>query len=180
MSYSKRILKRMRGHPREWGPQEHAKAAANLADLAPSQLPVRSVQPLPSGWSPPLGASPTLPFRVRAMAMLLAGCSGVKPRNLIGRPRVKVSHAYPALLLRTHFFSCFFSFFPFFPTSVGYANSPGSANPRILGLEERPDAETHGGETGGGGHECTGAGAAQGDGGGKGAGETRKGGNSGG
>ena len=64
-SHSNRILKRARGHPRQW-------PAAVMPVVPPPAFPVASVQPLPSGWSAPMGASPTLPFRVRCGLQALA------------------------------------------------------------------------------------------------------------
>ena len=57
-SHSNRMLKRARGHPRQWPPAE-------LPDVPAPTYPLTSVAPMPSGWAPPAGASPELPFRVR-------------------------------------------------------------------------------------------------------------------
>jgi hypothetical protein len=76
LSHSLRVLKRARGHPRQWPP------APAPAVPAPT-FPVASVQPLPSGWAPPLGPAPGLPFRVRVCVGLAAGlCCLGRGRNL--------------------------------------------------------------------------------------------------
>lgn len=48
----------MRGHPRTW-------PEAVAPEVEPPTLTVRPVTLLPSGWAPPLGADPSLPFQVR-------------------------------------------------------------------------------------------------------------------
>lgn len=61
LSYSARTLRRMRGHPRTW-------PEAVAPEVEPPTLAVRPVTLLPSGWAPPLGADPSLPFQVRRSA----------------------------------------------------------------------------------------------------------------
>lgn len=84
-SYSKRILKRMAGHPRTWAPKE-------VAPVPPPAYPVVPVETLPSGWAPPavtsstqgaMSVASTLPFQVSlgvatrahdGVIMVFAGC----------------------------------------------------------------------------------------------------------
>jgi hypothetical protein len=72
MSYSKRVLKRARGHPREW-------PAAVMPVVPPPSFPVAAVQPLASGWAPPLSSSSSLPFQVRAAPPLAPLCPPCLP-----------------------------------------------------------------------------------------------------
>ena len=63
MSYSARTLKRMRGHPRTWAP-----APEVVVDVP--QHATKPVTLLTSGWAPPSGADPLLPFKVRTSLKL--------------------------------------------------------------------------------------------------------------
>ncbi len=64
-TYSNRVLKRMRGHPRTW-PQK------GIPSVPPPQFPVQPVKTLPSGYIPQLSSSSleangtrnNLPFKV--------------------------------------------------------------------------------------------------------------------
>jgi hypothetical protein len=88
--HSKRVLRRFRGHPRTWLP------AQPEAPLEASTLPLRVVEPLPSGWSPPLGAQPGVPFSVRfffypAALLLSSARTPTPPPSLIApSPRLQV------------------------------------------------------------------------------------------
>ena len=108
-AHSKRVLKRARGHPREWPP-------AIMPVVLPPQHPVVSVPTLPSGWSPPLGSSPDLPFRVRVATHVPNWCA-LFP--LLRAPALfRLAEMLTAPLLLSLFFF-------FYPTTAFGNRSPG-------------------------------------------------------